>query len=106
MTDGGFSRQIFNEQSHERTDMRRPVRAFGSDARDLKLTISDISAEGFVARSDDKIDIGERIRVMLPMVGSSIAVVGWMSDGRIGCRFEQAIDRASYYELLAAMVSN
>ena len=34
------------------------------------------------------------------------AEVRWALGGRIGCQFDQAIDLASYYELLSVLVKN
>jgi hypothetical protein len=80
------------------------ARAFGPDARALTLQIVNISTHGLMARCDAAYQVGERMRITLPAVGVVVAEIRWALGGRIGCNFERAIDRASYYELLAAML--
>ncbi|WP_448500857.1 PilZ domain-containing protein [Sphingomonas sp.] len=80
------------------------ARAFGPDARALTLQIVNISTHGLMARCDAAYQVGERMRVTLPAIGVVVAEIRWSLGGRIGCNFERAIDRASYYELLATML--
>lgn len=88
----------------DRDEVHYRARAFGPDAKQLKLLIVNISPHGMMARCDAGFEIGERMRVTLPVVGTVVAEVRWSLGGRIGCQFGQAIDLASYYELLAALV--
>jgi hypothetical protein len=88
----------------ERDDVHYRVRAFGPDARDLRLLVVNISPHGMMARCDTCFDPGERIRVTFPGVGVKTAEVRWSLGGRIGCQFDTAIDLASYYELLTLIV--
>ncbi|WP_231621651.1 PilZ domain-containing protein [Sphingomonas sp. 37zxx] len=80
------------------------ARAFGPDARQLSLQIVNISPHGLMARLEAGYVPGERIRVTLPVTGVVVAEIRWVLGGRIGCSFDAAIDRASYYELLATML--
>ncbi|MBO9712842.1 PilZ domain-containing protein [Sphingomonas sp.] len=82
------------------------ARAFGPDARQLNLLIVNISAHGLMARCDAALEIGQRIRVNLPIIGVMVAEVRWSLGGRIGCQFDTGIDLASYYELLAVLLKN
>ncbi|NWM20091.1 PilZ domain-containing protein, partial [Escherichia coli] len=74
------------------------------DARQLNFVIVNISPHGLMARCDDPVETGDRIRVVLPHAGTVVAEVRWALGGRIGCQFERAIDLASYYELISLMV--
>jgi hypothetical protein len=87
-----------------RDDVYYRARAFGPDAKQLTFLIVNISPHGLMARCDDAFEVGDRIRVVLPQVGSVVAEVRWSLGGRIGTQFERAIDLASYYELLTIMV--
>lgn len=80
------------------------ARAFGPDARQITLHVVNISLHGMMARCDIEYRVGDRIRVSLPVIGVVIAEIRWALGGRIGCHFESAIDRASYYELLTALI--
>lgn len=87
-----------------REDVYYRARAFGPDAKQLGFTIVNISPHGLMARCDDPLEEGQRIRVVLPHAGTVVAEVRWSLGGRMGCQFERAIDLASYYELISTMV--
>ncbi len=87
-----------------RDDVHYRARAFGPDARQLTFLIVNISPHGLMARCEDCFEIGDRIRVVFPHIGSVVAEVRWSLGGRLGAQFERAIDLASYYELVTAMV--
>lgn len=93
-----------DDRSVARDEVHFRVRAFGPDARQLPLLVVNISPHGLMARCDSCFETGDRIRVTLPVVGVQVAEVRWALGGRIGCQFETAIDLASYYELLTALV--
>lgn len=80
------------------------ARAFGPDARELKLLIVNLSRGGLMARCDPSFARGDRIRISLPIVGALAAEVRWALGGRIGCQFDTPIDIASYYELLSQIM--
>lgn len=80
------------------------ARGFGPDAQQLMLQIVDISTHGLMARCETEYQAGERLRITLPVIGVVVAEIRWSLGGRIGCHFDRAIDRTSYYELLAAML--
>jgi hypothetical protein len=87
-----------------REDVYYRARAFGPDAKQLGFIIVNISPHGLMARCDDPLEMGDRIRVALPHAGTVVAEVRWALGGRMGCQFERAIDLASYYELISAML--
>ena len=57
-----------------------------------------------LARADTNYDVGDQLRVTLPVVGTVVAEIRWTLGGRIGCELTRPIDLASYYDLLAALV--
>lgn len=97
-------RIFFDERTEHRDLVHLRARAFGPNARPLSLTIVNLSPHGLMARCEAGFAEGARIRVSLPVVGALVAEVRWSLGGRIGCRFEHGIDRASYYEMLAAIL--
>jgi hypothetical protein len=86
----------------DEVDFRAP--AFGPDARALPLLIVNLSPHGLMARCEASLREGDRIRVTLPVIGAIAAEVRWSLGGRLGCRFDDGLDRASYYELLSAVL--
>ena len=92
------------ETARDEVDYR--ARAYGGDAQPLSIQVVNMSAQGLMARCETPFDIGDRIRIVLPIAGPVVAEVRWALGGRIGCQFDQAIDLASYYELLSVLVKN
>lgn len=93
-------RLVARDEVHHRT------RGFGPTAQPIKLLIVNISALGLMARCDTDFDIGDRIRVILPVVGVVAAEVRWSLGGRVGCQLDQPIALSDYYDLLAVMVKS
>ena len=92
------------DRRENRDDVHYRAKAFGPDARQLTLLIVNLSPHGLMARCDTEFEIGQRLRVNLPIVGVIVAEVRWALGGRIGCQFDGAIDLASYYELVAVLL--
>ncbi|MCW4461369.1 PilZ domain-containing protein [Sphingomonas sp. BT-65] len=88
----------------ERDEVHYRARAFGPSAQPVTLLIVNISPHGLMARCETPFEEGDRLRVMLPVVGVAAAEVRWCLGGRLGVSFDIAIDLASYYELLAQML--
>jgi hypothetical protein len=91
-------------RSVDRDDVHYRARAFGPDARQLSFLVVNISPHGLMARCDRPFEVGDRIRIVLPVVGAVVAEVRWSLGGRLGAQFEQAVDLASYYELITVML--
>jgi len=87
-----------------RDDVHFRARAFGPDAKQHSLLIVNISPHGLMARCDWDFEIGDRLRLQLPVVGVVAADVRWSLGGRLGAQFEPAIDLAGYYDLIATML--
>lgn len=102
---GQSAQRIYvDERAEHRDQVHLRARAFGPDARSLPLTIVNLSPHGLMARCEAELAEGARLRVTLPVAGVAVAIVRWSLGGRIGCRFEQGIDRATYYEMLATIL--
>jgi len=89
-----------------RDDVHFRAKGFGPDARQLNLVIVNISPHGMMARCEREFEIGDRIRITLPVVGVVAADIRWSLGGRIGCQFDPAIDLAGYYALVALMMKS
>jgi hypothetical protein len=91
-------RLVARDEVHYRT------RAFGPDAQPLSLLIVNISALGLMARTERTFEVGDRLRITLPIVGVVAAETRWSLGGRVGCQLDQPIAISDYYELLAVML--
>ncbi|QQV76233.1 PilZ domain-containing protein [Sphingomonas aliaeris] len=87
-----------------RDEVHYRARGFGPDARALSLLIVNISAQGLMARYDNDLPVGARLRVTLPIVGVVAAQVRWSLGGRIGCELDHPIGQADYFDLLAVLI--
>lgn len=92
------------EPSHVRDDVQFEARGFGPAAEELQLRVLNLSSHGLSARTHLALRAGDRLRLILPVVGVMGADVRWAKGRRFGCMFDMPIDRASYYELLAAVL--
>lgn len=88
----------------EREEVGYRTSAVALDGGHHTLLVVNISPQGLMARCEDPLAAGNRIRVRLPEVGAIEARVRWSLGGRLGCEFPEPIDLASYYDLLATLV--
>ncbi|MEO8374969.1 MAG: PilZ domain-containing protein [Sphingomonas bacterium] len=93
-----------DERAVPRDEVHYRARALGPDDKMLSLLIVNMSALGLMARADTNYDVGDQLRVTLPVVGTVVAEIRWTLGGRLGCQLTRPIDLASYYDLLAALV--
>lgn len=92
----GLQRHDFVDQrAHKRVPVFHRTRAAGADGRPLSLVIVDLSSNGLMARCDQGLSTGERLKVDLPGVGARSAMVCWSMGGRIGCEFDAPINLES-----------
>lgn len=68
------------------------------------IQIVNISANGFMARTEAPFGPGDSLSIRLPVIGEIAAEVRWSLGGRIGCQFTRMIELAPYLELLGALV--
>ena len=92
------------ERREDRDEVHYRARGTGPDGRPINLLIVNLSPHGLMARCESALEAGQRIRVTLPVAGQVVAEVRWALGGRIGCQFERAIDLATYYDALAAVL--
>ena len=88
----------------EREEVGYRTSAIALDGGHHTLLVVNISPHGLMARCEEPLAAGNRIRVRLPEVGAIEAQVRWSLGGRLGCEFPEPIDLAPYYDLLAALV--
>jgi hypothetical protein len=87
---------FIDKRAHKRVPVFHRTRAAGPDGQPLSLVIVDLSANGLMARCDDRLAGGARLKVDLPGVGVRTALVCWSLGGRIGCEFEAPINLETY----------
>lgn len=88
----------------ERDDVDYRATAALPDGRLASLLVVNISPRGLMARCDEPLEVRDRLRLTMPGIGAVDAEVRWSLGGRLGCEFAEPIDRAAYYELLAALL--
>lgn len=93
-------------RSEPRDEVHHRARVHDPDGRPIMLLVVNISAGGLMARCDLGFDIGQVIRVQLPLVGPVAAEIRWSLGGRIGCRFHQPVPSTTYDALLAALTKS
>lgn len=93
-----------DDRAIPRDEVHYRARAVGPDGKPLSLLIVNMSALGLMARAETGYQVGDQLRVTLPVVGTIAAEIRWTLGGRIGCELARPIDLASYYDLLAALV--
>lgn len=98
-----FAFSAMDQRGASREEVHYYTRAVGRDGRPLSLLIVNLSAIGLMARCDDGIEVGERLRVRLPVLGTVGAQARWALGGRMGCELDQPIGLADYEALLAAI---
>lgn len=92
-----------DDRAAPRDEVHYRARAYGPDAQQISLLIVNVSALGLMARCDLPYAVGERLRVLLPVVGVVVAEIRWSLGGRIGCELDLPIGLPDYYDLLAVM---
>ncbi len=93
------------QRDAEREDVFYRTRCTTADGSVEPAQVVNISASGFMARSEGDFAEGDRITIRLPVVGAVAAEVRWALGGRIGCRFEEMIGLAPYLSLLSELVA-
>lgn len=97
--------QVERRQS-ERDEVFYRTRASVTGLGIFPVQVVNISANGFMARTETELPVGQELTIRLPVVGEVKAEVRWALGGRIGCQFARMIDLAPYLELLAALVKD
>lgn len=90
----------------ERDEVFYRTRASAAGLGSFPVQVVNISASGFMARTETELPVGHPLTIRLPVVGEIKAEVRWALGGRIGCQFARMIDLAPYLELLATLVKD
>jgi|KBSSwiStaDraftv2_1062776.scaffolds.fasta_scaffold55782_4 hypothetical protein len=69
----------------------------------ITVQLVNISAHGFMARTQEHFAEGVPVRVVLPLAGEVSGKVVWSLGGRIGCEFEHPIEAKQYPSILGAI---
>lgn len=99
--------QAITQGEDLRTDQRYDVfyRTRVTDAAGTRvaLVVVNISAGGLMARCEGAFQPGDRLVLVLPVVGCIPARIRWALSGRVGCRFDAAILPEDLAAVMAAM---
>jgi len=88
----------------ERDEVFYRTRASAAGLGSFPAQVVNISANGFMARTEQELAVGQSLTIRLPVVGEVKAEVRWSLGGRVGCQFTRMVDLASYLELLATLM--
>lgn len=97
------SRVQHERRQSEREEVFYRTRVMANGFGSLPVQVVNISANGFMARSETELPIGHPLTIRLPVVGEVKAEVRWALGGRIGCQFVRMIAFPSYLELLGVL---
>lgn len=92
-----------DRRDSDREEVFYRTRATPTGMASLPVQIVNISANGFMARTEADLPVGHKLTVRLPVVGEIEADVRWSLGGRIGCQFARIIPFAPYLELLGEL---
>lgn len=103
---GTGSRPMYQPERREaaREEVHHRARGTTPEGTTLALEIVNISASGFMARTDAPLREGETFLLTLPAVGEQRATIRWALGGRIGCEFARRIELVPYLELLGRLM--
>lgn len=87
-----------------REDVYYRTRATAAGVGAIGLQVVNISANGFMARTEADFAPGDTLSVKLPVAGVVVAEVRWALGGRIGCQFGRMIELAPYLEMLGELM--
>lgn len=100
---GGRRNSQEDRRQAPREEVYHRTRAVSMSGTAVPLHIVNISATGFMARTEAALAPGETLSLRLPIVGERQAELRWALGGRIGCQFRQPIALAEYLQLLGAL---
>jgi hypothetical protein len=96
------------------TDMRRaarhpvdfPVIGEHRVLGDVHIHVSNISAQGFMAKGVPPLQRGERVTIRLPVIGRIEAHLIWTTDDRAGFQFERIIRLDDFIRMIDQLQPN
>ena len=97
------NRTNLDRRQDDRDEVSFRTRASAAGLGSVPIQVVNISANGFMARTEAPLPIGQALTVRLPVVGEMKAEVRWALGGRIGCQFTRMIALADYLDLLGTL---
>lgn len=95
-----------DRRQSERDEVFYRTRAGAPALGNFPVQVVNISANGFMARTETELAVGQTLTIRLPVVGEVKAEVRWSLGGRVGCQFVRMIELASYLELLGTLLKD
>ncbi|WP_058756082.1 PilZ domain-containing protein [Sphingomonas endophytica] len=93
----------YEDRVEPRDETLHRARLLVADGTARVVTVVNLSPNGFMARCDAPLAVGETVTIALPIVGAFAAEVRWALGGRIGCKLALEVPPALYQFVLAAM---
>jgi hypothetical protein len=95
-----------DRRQSERDEVFYRSRASVAGLGSFPIQVVNISANGFMARTETELAVGQSLTIRLPVVGEMKAEVRWALGGRVGCQFARMIELAFYLELLGTLLKD
>jgi hypothetical protein len=95
--------KTIDARQQPRDEVHYRARGFTATRERLPLHVVNTSVGGFMARTEAEHQSGERVSVMLPVIGEVDATIRWALGGRIGCQFDHLIEPLVYRAMLTAL---
>lgn len=95
--------QTIEARQQPRDEVHYRARGRNAAGERLPLHVVNTSIGGFMARTEGEHERGERIAVLLPVVGELEATIRWALGGRIGCQFDLPVEPLVYRAMLTAL---
>ena len=86
-----------------RLKRRRELFLHRQDGRETRTLLTNISERGCELRSKEALEIGERVRIDVPGLGSLAAIIRWSADGKAGAEF---IAQSDIWEVITTHVAS
>ena len=101
----GATRQVQPDRREApRDEVYHRTRITLADGRSASVQLVNVSATGFMIRSEEELGPDTPFKIKLPRLGDRPAESRWSLAGRVGCQFGQPIGLADYLELLGTLV--
>jgi len=88
---GGAQLSVTDMRQAARHPVDYPVLAEHRRRGDIHMTITNVSANGFMIEGEVGLGRGERVVIRLPEIGRIEAHVIWVAEGRAGFQFERIL---------------
>ncbi|WP_242186504.1 PilZ domain-containing protein [Sphingomonas sp. CARO-RG-8B-R24-01] len=99
-----LAQKASNQRALQRDEVHYRARATDTKGAPAALLIVNITVMGMMARGEMTGDVGDRVWITLPVVGSVAAEIRWALGGRIGFELTPSIALSDYDAVLKAMV--